>query len=212
MIKPTDCILVMGQRGCGKSYLAKRLQSLWPKRVIIDSLSEYQVDKNNKNNNFENSIIVNNFNEFTEKMIELKNQNSEKFVIIYNFDPESDLNSEIFDEILRISYYFGNIQIVIEEVQLYSSPHQLTKWLKNCLLTGRHKGLSLLFTTQRPGELNKTILSQCAHIFCGKITEGNDLRYISSFLNQNSEKLINIPFKKFLYFSSEGIKEISNDF
>lgn len=210
--KATDCVLVMGQRGCGKSYLAKRLQSLWPKRVIIDSLSEYQVEKNKKNNDFGNAIIVNSFDSFLDKMVELEGTKADSFVIIYNFDPESNINSEIFDEILRISYKFGNIQIVIEEVQLYSSPHQLTKWLKNCLLTGRHRGLSLLFTTQRPGELNKTILSQCAHIFCGKITEGNDLRYISSFLNQNSEKLINIPFKRFLYFSDEGIQEISNDF
>lgn len=212
MIKPTDCVLVMGQRGCGKSYLAKRLQTLWPKRVIIDSLSEYIEEKNKKNNDFGNAIIVNNFDSFCEKMVELKNINAESFVLIYNFDPESDLNSEIFDNILRTCFYYENIQVVIEEVQLYSSPHQMTKWLKNCLLIGRHRKLSLLFTTQRPGELNKTILSQCSHIFCGKITEGNDLKYISNFLNQNSEKLINIPFKKFLYFSEDGIKEISNDF
>lgn len=212
MINPTDCLLIMGQRGCGKSYLAKRIQALWPKRVIIDSLSEYQAEKSAKNPDYLNAIIVNSFDSFCEKLMELKNNKSEKFVLIFNFDPESDLNEDIFDNILRVCFYYENIQIVIEEVQLYSSPHQLTKWLKNCLLIGRHRKLSLLFTTQRPGELNKTILSQCSHIFCGRISEGNDLRYISSFLNQDSEKLISIPFKKFLYFSSDGIKEISNDF
>jgi DNA helicase HerA-like ATPase len=113
---------------------------------------------------------------------------------------------------MRVCYYFGHIQVVVEEVQLYSSPHTLSKWLKNCLLTGRHKGLSLLFTTQRPGELNKTILSQCSHIFCGQIVEGNDLRYVSSFLNEDSKRLSGLPPRRFLYFSDDGIKEISNEF
>jgi DNA helicase HerA-like ATPase len=193
--------MVMGRRGCGKSFLAKRLQALWPKRVIIDSLNEYT-----------EGIKVSNFNSFCEKMAELKKNKTKKFVLIFQFNPEDDLNHETFNQIMRLCYYFGKIQIVIEEVQLYASPHRIPHWLKQCLLTGRHQGLSLLFTTQRPGELNKTILSQCAHIFCGQIVEGNDLRYISSFLNQDAQRLSSLPERRFIYFSDDGIKEISNKF
>lgn len=191
----------MGRRGCGKSYLAKRLQELWPKRVIIDSLNEYK-----------DGDKVKTFKDFCEKLIEFKNTKAKSFVLVFQFNPEEELNEETFNQILRVCYYFGNIQIVIEEVQLYASPHRLPHWLKQCLLTGRHKGLSLLFTTQRPGELNKTILSQCAHIFCGQIVEGNDLRYIASFLNQDAQRLSSLPERRFIYFSDDGIKEISNNF
>lgn len=201
MIKKDDCILVMGRRGCGKSFLAKRLQSRWPRRVIIDSLNEYKKEKNR----------VSSFDSFAAKMEEYKEQNKKEFVLVYHFDPESDLHHEIFDQIMRVCYYFGDIQIVVEEIQLYCTPHQLPKWLRNCLLTGRHQDLSLLFTTQRPGELNKTALSQCAHIFCGQLSEGNDLRYVSSFLNEDSKKLSSLPKRVFLYKSDEGIKEIKND-
>ena len=191
----------MGRRGCGKSYLAKRLQELWPKRVIIDSLNEYK-----------EGIKVQSFQGFCTEIQKLKDTKAKSFVLIFQFNPEEDLNEETFNQILRVCYYFGNIQIVIEEVQLYASPHRLPHWLKQCLLTGRHKGLSLLFTTQRPGELNKTILSQCAHIFCGQIVEGNDLRYIASFLNQDAQRLSSLPERRFIYFSDDGIKEISNNF
>lgn len=201
MIKSDQCLLVMGRRGCGKSFLAKRLQTLWPRRVIIDSLNEYT-----------DGIKVRSFDAFCAEMYELKRSKQKKFTLVFQFDPEHDLNHEIFDQIMRVCYYFGHIQVVVEEVQLYSSPHTLSKWLKNCLLTGRHKGLSLLFTTQRPGELNKTILSQCSHIFCGQIVEGNDLRYVSSFLNEDSKRLSALPPRRFLYFSDDGIKEISNEF
>ena len=206
LINPTDCLLVMGRRGCGKSYLGRRLQALWPKRVVIDVVHEY------KSNDFENSEIVNSFDKFTEKLIEFKKNNSKKFVLIYQFDPESPVSEEVFDHIMRVCYYFGNIQVVIEEIQDFCTPHHLPLWLKNCLLTGRHKGLSLLFTTQRPGTLNKTALSQCRHIFCGNIIEGNDLRYVSSFLNQDARRLSSLPVRRFLYFRDGEISEIENDF
>ena len=196
----------MGRRGCGKSYLGRRLQALWPKRVVIDVVHEY------KSNDFANSIIVNSFEKFSEKLIEFKKNNSKEFVLIYQFDPESTVSDELFNQIMRVCYYFGNIQVVIEEIQDFCTPHQLPHWLKNCLLTGRHKGLSMLFTTQRPGTLNKTVLSQCRHIFCGNIIEGNDLRYVSSFLNQDARRLSALEVRRFLYFRDGEILEIENDF
>lgn len=200
-IQATDCILVMGRRGCGKSFLAKRLQSIWPRRVIVDTLNEYSGQN-----------VAFNFQEFSEKLIKLKSENSKKFELIFQFNPENENSEAEFNELLRLCYYFSNIQIVIEEVQLFSSPHFLPKWLKNCLLIGRHQNLSVLCTSQRPGEVNKTILSQCAHIFCGNIIEGNDLKYISNFLNLEAKKLVSLPDRKFIYFSREGIREISNKF
>lgn len=199
-MKSTDCILIMGRRGCGKSYLSKKIQSVWPRRIIIDSLGEYTEGEH-----------VFNFLEFSDKLKYFKSNQINQFEVVYQFDPENELSEEEFNQILRIAYYLGNVQIVIEEIQLYSSPHKMPRWLKNCLLTGRHQNLSLLFTTQRPGELNKTIFSQCSHIFCGQINEGNDLRYISSILGAEIQKLPSLPERQFIYFSDEGVKQISND-
>jgi hypothetical protein len=199
-MKSTDCILIMGRRGCGKSYLCKKIQSVWPRRIIIDSLSEYT-----------EGDIVFNFFEFTEKLKYYKANNISQFEIVYQFDPENELSEEEFNQIMRVSYYFGNVQVVIEECQLYSNPHKMPKWLKNSLLTGRHQNMSLLFTTQRPAELHKTILSQCTHIFCGQILEGNDLRYLSSFLGRESDKLPTLPERNFLYFTDKGVRQVTNE-
>ena len=156
MIKPDDCLLVMGRRGCGKSYLAKKLQELWPRKIIFDTLHEYQSE----------SETANSFLEYCDKLARLKSMSPDRFTLVVNFDIESEASQVEFNQMLRLAYYYGNVQIIIEEIQNFSSPHFLPLWLKNCLLTGRHQNISLLFTTQRPGELNKTILSQCAHIFC----------------------------------------------
>ena len=199
MIAPTDCILIMGTRGTGKSFLCQNIQRLWPRRVVIDSLDEYKGED-----------AVSSFSAFAEKLAQFDRENRKSFVLVFKFDPESDTDQIEFDHIMRLCYYFGKIQVVIEEVQLYSSPHSIPKWLKNCLLTGRHKGLSLIFTTQRPGELSKTVLSQCNHIFCGRLVEGNDVRYVSGFLNQSAERLSSLPDRRFLYFSRGTVVEIEN--
>lgn len=200
MIKPDELILVMGRRGCGKSYLAKKIQEIWPRRIIIDSLNEYT-----------DGIIVNSFSEFCDKLIILKEKNIRKFVLIFKFNPEEGSSTEVFDQILRISYYFGDVQIVIEEIQRYSSPHFLSKWLENCLFVGRHQKISMLFTTQRPGMLNKGILSQCAHVFCGQLIDKNDINYVSGFLGDKSRELTTLPQRRFIYRTDSEVKIISND-
>lgn len=194
------CILVMGTRGCGKSTLAVNLQKLFPRKVIIDTLGEYDDEQN----------TVYGFNEFADRLNQVR-QNSE-YKIIYQFNPENK-NSEVeFDHVMRLCFYSGNLQIVLEEVQEHSSVHSLPHWLRQCLLKGRHQNVSVLSTTQRPGELNKTILSQSQHIFCGQIIEGNDLRYVAGFLRQSAEKLVQLPKGQFLYFTTQGVVQISNLF
>ena len=201
MIGPTDCILVLGQRGCGKSHLAKNLQNLWPRKVVIDSLNEYK-----------DGYIVHNFYDFADTLPAMHETKQKEVVIVYQFDFESHISEAEFTQVIRLCYYLGNIQIVVEEVQLYATPHNIPKYLENALLTGRHQNLSLMFTSQRPGAVNKTLFSQCSHIFVGRISEGNDLKYLSSILNQDADKLISLADRRFLYFSKDGVREVSNDF
>lgn len=198
----TDVSIFIGMRGCGKSFLARRVQQIYPQRIIIDSLSEYSES---------DGTVVHDFASYGQ-FLESKKGTDEPFTLIYQFDPDSSISETEFEHLLRVAYYFGNVLIVIEEIQLYSTPHNLPHYLKQCLLTGRHQGLALMFTSQRPGEIHKTIISQCHHIFVGKIIEGNDLRYISYFLGNHVEKLPGLPERRFIYRDRTGqITEISND-
>lgn len=199
MFKSTDCVLIMGTRGTGKSFLCQRLQSLWPRRIVFDALDEYSQGEH-----------VYSFDDFAALLIEKDKSAQKEFLIVVKFDPEMEQTEHEIENMLRVAYYFGNVQIILEEVQFFSTVHRLPKWLKNCLLTGRHQNVSLMFTTQRPGELNKTILSQCNHIFCGRIVEGNDVRYVAGFLNQSADRLSSLPDRRFLYFSAGRVLEVQN--
>ena len=196
----TDCLMVIGRRGCGKTFLSKNLQKIWPKKIIIDTLDEY-----------EGQDVVYDFESFTQRLCELKNSDSQNFELIVRFNPESRISATEFDEICRLVWYFKNVQLVVEEVQSHASPHYLSHWLKHCMLKGRHHGISVLATTQRPGELNKTILSQCAHIFCGSLFEPNDVLYMSKTLGVSQDDILALPDRTFYYKSAQGVTKISNN-
>ena len=200
MFEATDCIAILGTRGCGKTTLSRKIQSAWPRQVIIDPVAEYS-----------DGIVVSNFSAFSEQLKKFEAENQKKFRLIVRPDPEIEDHAAFLNAVLRVCFHFRNIQVVIEEVQYFTTPHELPTQLRNCLFMGRHQGLSLVFVTQRPGALNKNILSQCKHVFAGMIHEKNDLVYLESIFHEQARNLPNIPKGIFLHFSpGSKIQRISN--
>lgn len=166
--------------------LSRFIQSHYARVVIFDTLEEY-----------DDGIIVHSFKQFAA--IARQCESSPRFRIIYRMDTSRD-NERDFHFALHALYEWGSLQIVIEEVQELSGTHFMPPMLKRTILTGRHNQISLLCTTQRPGELHKTILSQAGHVFAGQLHDRNDVNYVSSFMGSDSQRLVNLPQRHFLYF------------
>lgn len=198
-IKSTDCFTIVGKRECGKSYLARKINDLFPRSVIIDPACDWT-----------NGEIVNSFDSFSNKLINFKNNNKKEFKLIFQFNPDQKNKEEHLNHVLRLCYHFGNIQVVIDEVQLFTNPHYMPEYLKNLLFIGRHKGISVMAITQRPSQLNKSILSQSSHVYVGQLHEKNDLKSVSNFLNEETDKLIQLPNRHFIYFSPKHGKKLIN--
>lgn len=189
MFLPTDKFMVLGRSGCGKTTLGSRIVSVYPKVITFDSLHEYSE---------KDGVIVSGFSEFCDVL--LRKQNKEKFHIIFQFDLESENNAAEFNEALRVAYYFGGVLLRIEEIQNFTSPHFIPKWLSHCLTTGRHRKIGMMFLTQMPRYCNKALISQAGHLFCGQLHERADIEYARSVLGERAFELVNIPPRKFLYF------------
>lgn len=199
--KTTDCFLILGRRGCGKSSLTKKILNAYPRRIIIDSLYEY-----------EGAEIVYNFNEFCEKLQIKLRENSETFEVIFRIPHDSANSVEIFNQTMKVAMNFGNCLIVCEEIRLFSNIHSIPSHLTNALLIGRHHNIGMIFTCQRAGEIHKTIFSQCNHIFIGQMHERNDLLYLKQIFSEKIEELPQLPVGEFIYFSQNGeISKIKNE-
>jgi ABC-type dipeptide/oligopeptide/nickel transport system ATPase component len=198
-----DKIVIMGTSGCGKSYLGKVIQLNFSRVIVFDPMDEYQTDQKN---------IIRSWEQFASFVNNEGEKNKFFKVIKFSFDDDDIERISFLDHAIKVLYHLGNVTIVIEEMQLFSTPHSISKNLKNSMTTGRHQKLSFIITTQRPSLMNKTILSQSTHIFCGNLVDKNDILYVGNFIGADKNQLSSLKKGQFIWFHpqrEEKIKVIS---
>lgn len=187
-IKAGECVTIVGKRGSGKSFLARKIGLAMPKQVIFDPVCDWT-----------DGVIVKSFSDFCEKIKLFKD--AERGNLIFRFDPDDSHRAETLNEALRIIYNLGNCQAVIDEIQLFTSPHYMPPYLENLYFIGRHKNVGVTAITQRPSKLNKSCLSQSEHVFVGQLHENNDIKVVSSFLGLSHLEISDLQQREFHYYS-----------
>lgn len=191
-------ITIFGMTGSGKSYLCRQLQEYFPNVFIFDTLYEYSS---------EDGLILNTFEEFSDFVIKTKNQNGFKVIIRFNIDHD---NFELINEYLKLLYFRGNCTIVLEEAQNFATIHKIPIYLKHISLTGRHKKVNFISTTQRIAEIHKSLISQAHNIFSGFTDSPNDINTLKTY-GFNIQLLEKIQDKQFIWKRGREYYYIDND-
>lgn len=77
-----------------------------------------------------------------------------------------------------------------DNFQLSASQRRMVEVFEDIAKEGRKFGVTLFPATQRPSELNKTIIAQCANIIVGKLNNENDKALIKGMIPDGDESLI----------------------
>lgn len=93
---------------------------------------------------------------------------------------------------------FRPITLVCDEAHVYipnnfqlsASERRMVEVFENIAKEGRKFGITLFVASQRPSELNKTIMAQCANFIVGKLNNENDKAMIKGMLPDGSESMI----------------------
>lgn len=200
MFGSTEVVGILGMRGSGKTHLSRKIQSVYPRVIVLDVLAEYKNEEENTARTFE---------EFAQKLIASKDKNT--FRIIVQFDFANADAEELAEETIRLAYARGSVLLVLEEVQYHASVHHMPRSLKRALLTGRHRDLAIVATSQRPGEVHKTLISQCSKLYLGRMYEYNDIRYLASILGPEAKSLMELPERDFIEFIPGKRKRVVNN-
>jgi uncharacterized protein len=82
--------------------------------------------------------------------------------------------------------------IVLEEAHAYlesNSRHSATTAVRRIAKEGRKYGIGMMLVSQRPSEIDDTILSQCGTIFALRLTNGTDRNHVTTSASENLEGL-----------------------
>ena len=75
-------------------------------------------------------------------------------------------------------------------LQLSASQRRMVEVFEDIAKEGRKFGITLFPATQRPSELNRTIVAQCANFIVGKLNNENDKTLIKGMLPDGDDALI----------------------
>jgi len=196
MLGPTDVTIILGQRGCGKSYLGKSLAQAYPRLVVIDRMREWTHDP-------AVDLCTDNFDTLTDFLDQ--NLYSDNFRAVFQFDVEAERKNETFSEVMRCLYYASKMGpglcVLIEEVHHFASSYYTDPWLFEAVMTGRHAKMAIIASSQRPASVSKALISQAAHIFVGKLFERRDTMYLRDSIGDAALGVQNFPNRQFLYYS-----------
>lgn len=102
-----------------------------------------------------------------------------------------ELKKEIGDKINPITIVCDEAHVYIpNNFQLSASERRMVEVFENIAKEGRKFGVTLFVASQRPSELNKTIMAQCANFIVSKLNNENDKSMIKGMLPDGNESVI----------------------
>lgn len=190
MVVEKKIILIFGKRGSGKSYLAKKLIENEPRLMIFDTMSEY-----------ENGIVFG--TEDYEPCLDFwRSVYRKKFRLIYRpLKPDVEI-----DAISDLIYSLGNCCFLVEEIDCYCTPYQISDSFAAIVQRGRHKNITLIGITQRPYGINRLLTSQAKEIYVFNTNEPRDREYLRTLLGQEIEAKLD-ALKQYEFVKWEDGKE-----
>lgn len=106
--------------------------------------------------------------------------------LIFDIQRQQDM-----DSIRPVTIVCDEAHVYIpDNFQLSASQRRMVEVFEDIAKEGRKFGVTLFPATQRPSELNKTIIAQCANIIVGKLNNENDKSLIKGMIPDGDESLI----------------------
>lgn len=106
--------------------------------------------------------------------------------LIFDIQRQQDM-----DNIRPVTIVCDEAHVYIpDNFQLTASQRRMVEVFEDIAKEGRKFGVTLFPATQRPSELNKTIVAQCANMIVGKLNNENDKALIKGMLPDGDEALI----------------------
>ncbi len=170
---------VLGHRGSGKStWLYRNIESFFP-FVLVDPLYDPKYEKLN----------LYKIRTIPEALHLFKNGSPARIYI------SPDLPT--FDFFCGLMLAKGNMTLVIDEVDHYSTNYFISKYFKKLVKYGRHRQVNLVMVARRPKEIHPLLRSQTTRFIIFPVS-GEDIRELSSHIGDKAklvETLQSVPNK-----------------
>lgn len=104
-----------------------------------------------------------------------------------------------FEMFCRIVWNCPGCVAVVEELSRVTSPSYAPQLWQNLSTAGRHQGITLIATAQRPAQIDKDFLGNCTEIRAYRVNYDADARALASVMRAEPELFLELPDREFLH-------------
>lgn len=183
LIKSNQRVAIIGKTGSGKSYLIRKVSHQFKRVLFFDPKHEHGDLKGQTTHTVET----------TKKVLEKK----DNFFIIYQ---PYDLSPETWNEVCEAVFRKGNMVVVMDEVERWSSP-RVVEWHDKIIRMGRTRGIGIIHLIQRPAFIDNYILSESEHFIIFNLNLESDRKKVEGVIGEVAEKARDLTAYHFLYYS-----------
>lgn len=180
-------ILVIGQRGTGKSTIARQLIKDVKRLLIYDTLGRDYFD----------GVCIDNITTLNETWRKVYDKN---FRIIYQpLNPRED-----FAYVCDLVFKCGDMTFLVEEIDTFVplDPRSIDSEFLMLVQRGRHQEIELIGITQRPYAIPAILRSQCKDLYTFYQFEQRDIEWLRGIIGNTAEEVPSL--KQFEYFHWEN--------
>ncbi len=164
---------VLGASGSGKSAFVKQnLRREKPPRLLVwDPLREYAPF----------GAVHDKIGHFLDAITAPGKRGFFRLV----FQPAADplLRAKQFDLFCAIALAVGRLTVIVEELRFVTKPSAAPLNWARVTMTGRHVGLTVIGTSQRPASIDKDFLGNCTTIHTGRLVYPVDIKNVADAMN-----------------------------
>ena len=178
---------VIGASGNGKGLFVKQELQRWRGPVLVWSQLE-RTDQYAK-------VIGGRCYASIAAMVTVIQKGERRLVLVPPKDPKQV--KVMFDRFCRVAWELPGWCVVVEELSRVTLPSWAPPAWKDLSTAGRHQGLRIIGTSQRPAQIDKDFLGNCSEVRCYGLVYGNDAKTMADVMAVTPEHLRNLP--KFHY-------------
>lgn len=168
-----DIHAVIGASGTGKSsYIKGELLRSYSRLLVWSPL-----ERTDNYAGFCQGVVV------TGKISELVAQvkAGAKAIVYVPTGKDSEVKTQ-FDRFCRIVWEMEGATVLVEELSRVTMASWSPPAWKNLSTAGRHQGLTIIGTSQRPATIDKDFLGNCTQVRCYRVNYDNDAKVMADTL------------------------------
>lgn len=104
-----------------------------------------------------------------------------------------------FDLFCRCVWHTPKAVALIEELSRVTQPSYAPQAWQNLSTAGRHRGLTVIATAQRPAQIDKDFLGNCTEVRAYRVNYENDAKALASIMREQPERFLDLPDRHYVH-------------